>query len=278
MSDQKEYVCETCGKEYKTRAGLWKHQKKYKHGKYAESDPEPESESDMIVEERGDSLTPDESSTSSERSDTEESVGGDGEDLSDQSSTESSKPIDDPPDSPTDPQDQPEWLTFQFSKEEGSTDAIPTTFKAAVSSGSGKKGKLTKSEREALIKRNTAILKLGLTSVDHLLSKYAQAVTLDPEMKISHSESDKDLVANAQMAYLEEKGLFLTNYLSTGVVAASLTGWYIGAPVMRIRKQAKRKLFKGRGLLSRLPLIGRFFKRKKTILDQNGEVVIVDDQ
>ena len=29
------YVCETCGKEYKTRSGLWKHQKKLGHGKYA---------------------------------------------------------------------------------------------------------------------------------------------------------------------------------------------------------------------------------------------------
>ena len=31
------YICETCGKEYKTRSGLWKHQKKLKHGKFADS-------------------------------------------------------------------------------------------------------------------------------------------------------------------------------------------------------------------------------------------------
>ena len=35
------FVCETCGKEYKTRSGLWKHQKKLGHGKYA-SDAETE--------------------------------------------------------------------------------------------------------------------------------------------------------------------------------------------------------------------------------------------
>jgi hypothetical protein len=272
----KEYVCETCGKEYKTRAGLWKHQKRYKHGKYAE---DPESESEKIVEDDGDSLTPDESSISSESSDTIP-IESTAEEDRDSSSTAAPNAEDHASavDTPDQESDQPDWMSFQFSKEEGSTDQIPTTFKAAVASGSGKKGKLTKAEREALIKRNTAILKLGLTSVDHLLSKYAQAVTLDPDMIISHSESDKDLVANAQMAYLEEKGLFLTNYLSTGVVAASLTAWYVGSPIIRIRKKAKRKLFKSRGLLARLPLIGRFFRRKKTQLDHNGDLVIVDDE
>ena len=74
----------------------------------------------------------------------------------------------------------------------------------------------------------------------------------------------KDLVANAQYRYLEEKGLFLTNYLSTGAIAGSLTIWYVGAPMIRIRKNAQRKLIKGR-LLSRLPLIGRLFRRKPEV-------------
>ena len=166
-------------------------------------------------------------------------------------------------------------MNFEFTSGAAeATDAIPTHFKMAVAGGSKNPAKLTKAERAALMKRNTAILKLGLTSADHLLTKYAQAVCLDPEMKVEHSEADKDLVANAQMAYLEEKGLFLTNYLSTGVVAASLTTWYIGAPILRIRKKAKRKLFKGRGILSKLPLIGRFFRKKATVIDSSGELRI----
>lgn len=267
MSDEKQFKCEDCGKEYKTRAGLWKHQKRYKHGKFAEEiesetetevipDPEPEPET-VVATAETDSQSPAE---------------------------DAEAPTSDPPTAPTeadhaaadDPagDTRPSWMDFKFTAaDDTATDAIPTHFKAAVASGGAKNpAKLTKAEKQALMKRNTAILKLGLTTTDHLLTKYAQAVCMDPEMKVEHSEADKDLVANAQMAYLEEKGLFITNYLSTGVVAASLTAWYIGAPVMRIRKKAKRKLFKGRGLLSKLPLIGRFFKRKQTI--ETGELRI----
>tara|TARA_B100000424_G_scaffold188918_1_gene146889 strand:- start:634 stop:1428 length:795 start_codon:yes stop_codon:yes gene_type:complete len=252
-----KYVCEDCGKEYKTRAGLWKHQKRYKHGKFAEAETEAETVAEAAAPDpaeketavaKAENIPIDESpaedpdTSVSPSAPTEEDSTSDGDSAGGTSS----------------------WRDFQFTAADTeTTDAIPTHFKMAVAGG-GKKGKLSKAEKEALIKRNTAILKLGLTTTDHLLTKYAQAVCLDETMEIKHSDSDKDLVANAQMAYLEEKGLFLTNYLSTGVVAASLTGWYIGAPLVRIRKNSKRKLIKGR-LLSKLPLIGRFFKKKNKI-------------
>jgi len=264
---EKLFICEDCGKEYKTRAGLWKHQKKFKHGKFktasAEAIPE-KSDSEMIIVEEGDSSSSDDPTTLTASSETKSPA----EDLESHASDHHSVPTDDQ--TTTDQVEsagdtKTSWRDFQFtSADDPATDVIPAHFKMAVAGG-GSKGKLSKAEREALMKRNTAILKLGLTTTDHLLTKYAQAVCLDPSMEIRHSESDKDLVANAQMAYLEEKGLFLTNYLSTGVVAASLTAWYVGAPIIRIRSKAKRKLFKGKGLLSKLPLIGRFFKKKKTI-------------
>jgi len=131
---------------------------------------------------------------------------------------------------------------------------------------------MSKAQREALEKQNKAILKMGLTAIDVGLTKYGKAVSLDEEFEVKHTEEDKDLVASAQYRYLEEKGLFLTNYLSSGVIAASLTGWYIGTPILRIRKNAKRRLIRGR-LLSRLPLIGRFFKPKVEVapIAQNTE-------
>ena len=101
---------------------------------------------------------------------------------------------------------------------------------------------------------------MGLSTVDVLLSKYGKAVSLDEDFEVKHSESDKDLVANAQWRYMEEKGMFLSNYLSTGMIAGSLTIWYVGQPMLRIRKNAKKKLIRGR-LLSRLPPF-RWFKRK----------------
>ena len=138
----------------------------------------------------------------------------------------------------------------------------------------GGSGKLSKAQYEALENQNKGILKMGLTTIDVLLTKYGQAVSLDDQFEVKHSDSDKELVANAQWRYLEEKGLFLTNYLSTGMIAGSLSIWYVGQPLMRIRKNAKRKLVRGR-LLSRIPLIGRFFKKKEEVapIAQNVEEV-----
>ena len=249
MSD---YNCDECNKEYQTRAGLWKH-KKAKHTESTQHTPEPPTEQETesppveppIMSEK---VHPSPIPTEEAHTESVETGGG-----------------------------NPDWMSHQFTSETHS-DSIPTTFKAVIKDADKDFTKMTKVEKSALMKKNAAILKMGLTTVDHLLSKYAQAVTLDQDMIISHSESDKDLVASAQMAYLEEKGLFLTNYLSTGVIAGSLTAWYVAIPVMRIRKKAKRKLFKGKGLLGRLPLIGRFFRKKQNqTLDYQGELVVLDE-
>lgn len=229
------YVCETCGKEYKTRSGLWKHQKKLGHGKFAqESRPEePEILESKPAEPENEVLH------SSSSASTTQAVGEDT--FSDD-----------------------EWFNFDFGESEDKTDTIPTPLKLVVNQPIDVGGKMTKAQREAFKTQNMALLKMGLTTTDLLLSKYGQAITLDKEFKVEHSESDKDLVANAQYRYLEEKGLFLTNYLSSGIVAGSLTAWYIGSPLMRIRKKRKKSSMVG-GLLSRLPLIGRLFKRKPKV-------------
>lgn len=166
----------------------------------------------------------------------------------------------------------PSWMDWDFGSDESTTDTIPFAFKSIVQPVPGEWGKMSKAQREALEKQNLGILKMGLSTIDVLLSKYGQAVSLDPDFEVKHSEDDKNLVANAQYRYLEEKGLFLTNYLSTGMIAGGLTSWYVLSPVMRIRKKAKRKLFKGRGLLSRLPLIGRLFKRKQQPEHEIGQI------
>ncbi len=254
-----EYTCETCGKQYKTRSGLWKHQKKLKHGKFAESD--------MIIEDDGYSQTSNDSSTLSVGSDTHsQSFGGE---------SGSPKPSDLPPtpESVSPPEDTPEWMSFDFGSDQEATDTIPSTFKSVfkpVPSGTST-GRMTKAQAAALESQNKGILKMGLTTIDVLLTKYAQAITLDPDIEVKHSESDKDLVANAQYRWMEEKGFFLTNYLSTGMIAGSLTVWYVGQPMLRVRKKAKKRLFKGRGLLARLPLIGRLFRRKQSEMPEIGQ-------
>jgi hypothetical protein len=186
----------------------------------------------------------------------------------------SDMPIEEPPSGDT----SPSWMNWDFGSSEDATDTIPFGFKSIVTPVPGDWGNMSKAQRQALENQNLGILKMGLSSIDVLLSKYGQAVTLDPDFEVKHSEDDKNLVANAQYRYLEEKGLFLTNYLSTGMIAGALSVWYVGSPTIRIRKNAKKKLFKGRGLLARLPLIGRLFKRKQDvhIIGQNveGEVKV----
>lgn len=249
-----EYICEDCGKSYKSRSGLWKHQKKLGHGSFSEK----------IGTEEGYSGTPDDpvqASTSSETiSPVEETV---------RLPTSSSDATDDPP------QDthSPKWMSFDFGSDE-STDTIPTAFKSILTPVPAGSGKLSKAQAQALENQNKGILKMMLSTGDVLLSKYGQAVSLDPDFEVRHSEADKDLVANAQYRWMEEKGFFLTNYISSGMIAGGLTVHYFGAPIIRIRRKAKKKLFKGRGLLARLPLIGRLFRRKQEIPDigQSSEV------
>ena len=238
MSD---FICETCGKAYKSRSGLWKHQKKMKHGKFAVDE--------IPVAETETSMSPD-------------------------PAVESPNPSSAVPPSSGDTTSF-EWMDFDFGKTEA-TESIPAPLKSIVKPVPGSDSNLTKAQLKALEDQNKGILKMALTTTDVLLTAYGKAVSLDENFEVKHSESDKELVANAQYRWMEEKGFFLTNYLSSGMIAGSLTVWYVGAPLIRIRKNAKKKLIRGR-LLSRLPLIGRFFKKKEEIPDI-AQTVIVDDQ
>ena len=243
------HVCEDCGKEYKTRSGLWKHQKKFKHGKFRSQPSESLTGEDVPSTSHdpppsiGEPLPPVEDTTKIE----EETI-----------------PI----------EESQDWMNWDFTQNEEITDVLPSPFRSIAQSPQMGSSKLSKAQREALEKQNKGILKMGLTFIDHGLTTYGKAVSLDEDFEVRHSEEDKELVATAQYRYLEEKGLFLTNYLSNGAIAASLTGWYVAVPLYRIRKNAKRRLVRGR-LLSRLPLIGRFFKPKVEVepIGQNVEAV-----
>ena len=245
MSD---HSCDQCDKVYHTRAGLWKH-KKNKHS--------------VKIGDEGDDLSSvyDPSQTTTH---TDSSSGGVGSPIPPESAHASkSTGLDLDP-----PSDNPSFMDWDFSSgsDNEGTDQIPTALKSIVKSPPMGSKKLSKAQQAALESQNRGILKMGLTTIDVLLSKYGSVLHQDPLFKVEHSESDKDLVANAQFRYMEEKGLFLTNYLSTGSIALGLTTWYVAAPVIRIRKDAKRKFFKN-GIMARLPLIGRLFKRK--IKDQS---------
>jgi len=239
-----EYNCDLCDKSYKNRSGLWKH-KKSKHSN---------------------SATADDTSTLSSSADSQSSGGN-----------SDSPTISEPPsvslhEAP--PEDTPQWMDFDFGSDE-STDTIPSSFKSILTPMPAGGSKLTKNQAAILETQNKGILKMGLSTIDALLSRYGKAV-VGPDFEVKHSEADKELVSNAQYRWMEEKGFFLTNYLSTGMIASSLTVWYVATPMYRIRKNAKRKLFKGGGIMSRLPLIGRLFKKKNQTIPDIGQTLGVE--
>jgi len=222
----KTFYLSTDGKEYKTRSGAWKRDKKIEA-----------------------SLTPDENNIPQPQS-THENAPVEVED---------STPEDEPEVEPS------KWMDFNLGEDDDATDVIPSPLKMITAQDLDRGRKQTAKELKAMRDTELAILKMGLSGVDSLLTSYGKAVTLSPDFKVKHSEGSKNLVANAQAEWLEEKGIFLTNYLSKGVVASTLTVWYVGGPLLRIKKKAKKPMFKrlGGGFMSKLPLIGRWFKPKK---------------
>ena len=158
-----------------------------------------------------------------------------------------------------------EWVDFEFSESE-TTEQIPTALKM-VASISGEVGKKTPQQIANAHQTNLEILRLSLTGIDVLISKYGQAVTLDEEYMCKHSEEDKNMVATAQYNFMLEKGIDPSSIVGTGALASAMTAYYILPPVLKVRKRAKVKLFKNGlrlfKLPSKIPLIGRFFKKKK---------------
>ena len=218
-----DFDCDNCSKQYATRSGLWKHKKKCGVEEIEEVQP-----------------VPIEAGESADR----------------ESYDNSDYDGDLPPVSGTD------WSDFTFDdSDETTTESIPPILKAIKAKDPKASRKLTKVEQKARDGANESILVMGLSGVDYAITKYGQAVTENPEYECSHSQADKTLVANAQLAYLKESGIDLSQHIGTGKVAAVLTGYYIVPPIVKIRSESKRSLLPKIGLKLRLPRL-RFWRRK----------------
>lgn len=169
------------------------------------------------------------------------------------------------------------WMDFELG-ESTETDTIPAALKMITASPTSKKKKSVK-ELKAIKDTEIGLLKMGLGGIDVVLTQYGKGVTLDKDFEVRHGDKTKTLVANAQHAWLEEKGITISKYASKGMIAGSLTAYYVGAPIMRIKKEAKKPMIKRigggfRGFMARLPLIGRLFKKKveePSLFDDTGD-------
>lgn len=157
------------------------------------------------------------------------------------------------------------------------TDVMPTPLKSLQKKATdGRRAKRTKAELETARTTSKSLITLGLTFGDTAMGVWGRGVLIDPNFEVKHSDRDKEITADAVAGAMEERGLFLSDSISRTAVATVMLGWYFGAPTYRITKKAKRGLFKGgrgSGLMSRIPLIGRLFRRKrKPIVNEVEEV------
>ncbi len=157
------------------------------------------------------------------------------------------------------------WLNWgEMETEEESTHSMPSPLKNIKKKATkSKRSKRTKAELANARTTSKNLLVMGLGMSDVLMSAYGKGVTLDKNFEVVHKASDKELVAESGVAYMEEKGIFLSDRISKGMVFSAMLGWYHLVPLNDIRKKAETPLFKrGGGLLRRLPLIGRLFRKK----------------
>jgi len=249
-----KFTCEGCGKKL-SKSGYYKHRKKCEA--YLSKD-EPVEIVEINYSE------PVQFSTATHESpepleSTEEDLSGNNENIHIEEEPQESE--------------RPDWFDFDVDVDEGATEHFPSSLKmAAGAGGMGDIGRNpSKAQIQAMHDTNLNLLILSLGGIDGLLQTYGRAVTLDKELIVKHSTDDKMMVAHAQYNWLLEKGINPSNFVSTGAIAAALSTYYVVPPVLKIRKRSKVGFFKsaGRisGFFSRIPLIGRFFKRKPSVPD-----------
>ena len=227
-----EHNCSKCGKEYKSRSGVWKHEQKC--------------QVDIL---------------DTSQSSVDEDIG-----------VNASMPSSSPPVESSEAEDTPStWMDFDMGiGEVDYTDTTPTALTMLANHKPKDRKKMTKAEQASFKTTEKAMLKMALGGIDTVLTQYGKAVTINPDFIVKHSDTSKEMVASAQYAWMEEKGLSISKYANKGMIAGALTAWYVGAPLMRIKKDAQKPMLKrigggSRSLLSRLPLIGRIFRRKKQV-------------
>lgn len=159
------------------------------------------------------------------------------------------------------------WMDFGMDVEDDATTHMPKPLKALKKKAIAKgRGKMSKAEIQSLRDTSKAITTMFLTFGDTAMSVWGRGVLIDPDFRVAHSDRDKELTADAVVGAMEEKGMYIANSISQTAIATAMVGWYFGVPTYQITKKAKKGLFKGgrgSGLLSRIPLIGRLFRRKK---------------
>ena len=178
-------------------------------------------------------------------------------------------PSDDPPEATEENPDfeGPAWAEFDMGDLPEGVQVIPAALKKVRRHGV-KGRKRTKTEIEQEKQTNHSILKMGYRTGDFLMTRYGRAVTVDPELTITHTEPDYEWISGITYAFLEDRGVNLAVVIGPGTMAAVANAYWFGKPIHEIQKKAKKSPLRAAGKKLggmkkwfRIPFFGR--KKKK---------------
>ena len=218
-----EHLCE-CGKSYKHYPSLYKHQRQHKHGKFSNGGGEVQPS--VAHHDNISSPPPVEPETVVE------------------------------PDAESNDDSTPTWRDFTFEAEiEEATAPIPSLLKGLKRDGRGKKVRnMTGAERDS----QRRIIGIAYRTIDGVVQRYGRAVTQDKSYEITRTSNDYEWIGNLTLDMCEEQGLSGIPISATGLWVIG-SGYWVGKPIVEI--QGKRTT-KRRPILSRIPFIGKRFKKK----------------
>ena len=136
-------------------------------------------------------------------------------------------PSDDPPEATEENPDfeGPAWSEFDMGDLPEGVQVIPAALKKVRRHG-GKGRKRTKTEIEQEKQTNHSILKMGYRTGDFLMTRYGRAVTVDPELTITHTEPDYEWISGITYAFLEDRGVNLAVVIGPGTMAAVANAYW----------------------------------------------------
>lgn len=152
------------------------------------------------------------------------------------------------------PESTPEWLHYEPTVvDENATENVPAALKFASKAPTGSFSRET----------NKALLMMGYGATDHMLSWYADAVTMGEISVIAHTQEDKEWTADLTVDWLEESGIDISSKLTKAHLALAANAFYVGAPMVKIQRESKVEVAKELSQkFSKWPLIGGWLQRR----------------
>ena len=157
---------------------------------------------------------------------------------------------------------EPEWLSVDEPIE--SKDMKPNRLKGVTGKFVRALGNNGKTSGITLPRESQqAVASFCWKGVDKILTKWGQAMKQDADYLVQHSDEELLILADATINSMEYHNIDVSKYLNPDITLAVLIGVYYGPTTLDIATSKMSKTGKIRAILSKIPLIGRFFRKKE---------------